>query len=59
MDRVPNAQIRKMESDRIAKRIYARECAGSHSMSWLRKRWIDTVKEKGFGCQASNENVAG
>ena len=34
------SHVEKMENDRIAKRIYVRECAGSY---W--KRWIDTVKE--------------
>ena len=33
------------ERDRIAKRIYVGECAGSRSVSRSRKRWIDTVKE--------------
>ena len=31
-----------MENDKIAKRFYVGECAGSRS---LRKRWIDTVKD--------------
>ena len=34
-----------MESDRIAKRVYVGECAGSRSMGRLWKRWIDTGKE--------------
>ena len=34
-----------MENDRIAKRVYVGECAGSHSVGMLRKRWIDTVKD--------------
>ena len=34
-----------MESDRIAKRVYVGECAGSRSVGRPRKRWIDTVKE--------------
>ena len=33
-----------MENDRIAKVVYVRECAGSHSMGRPQKRWIDTVK---------------
>ena len=33
-----------MENDRIAKRIYLRERASSHSVGRPRKRWIDTVK---------------
>ena len=34
-----------MENDRIAKRVYVGECAGSCSVGRPRKRWIDTVKE--------------
>ena len=34
-----------MRSDRIAKRAYVGECAGSHSVGRTRKRWIDTVKD--------------
>ena len=34
-----------MKNDRIAKKVYIRVCAGSCSVSRLRKRWIDTVKE--------------
>ena len=33
-----------MENDRIAKKVYAAESAGSHSVGSQRKRWIDTVK---------------
>ena len=35
----------RMENDRIAERVYVRECAGSLSLGRPRKRWIDTVKE--------------
>ena len=28
-----------------AKRVYVEECAGSHSLGRLRKRWINTVKD--------------
>ena len=35
----------KIENDRIARRVYVRECAGSRSISRLRKRWFDTVKK--------------
>ena len=31
--------------ERIAKRVYVGECAGSHSMGRLQKRWIDTLKD--------------
>ena len=34
-----------MENDRIAKRVFVGECAGSQSVDRPRKRWIDTVKE--------------
>ena len=43
-------------------RVNEGECAGSHSVDRLWKRWIDTVKvfqEKRFGCHASKENGAG
>ena len=53
----------RMENDRIAKRVYVGECAGSRSVGRLRKRWIDRYHEgllegKRFGCQASKENGA-
>ena len=34
-----------MERDRIVRRVYVGECAGSHSMGRSQKRWIDAVKE--------------
>ena len=34
-----------MEKDRIAKRVYVGECAGSRSVGRLQKRWTDTVKD--------------
>ena len=37
--------VERMERDRIAKRVYVGECAGSHSVGRLWKRWIDTMKE--------------
>ena len=37
--------VERMENDRIAKRVYVGECAGSHSVEMPRKRWIDTVKD--------------
>ena len=36
--------VERMGNDRIAKRVYVGECAGSHSVSRPWKRWIDTVK---------------
>ena len=35
-----------MERDRVAKRVYVGECAGSHSEGRPWKRWIDTMKVK-------------
>ena len=37
--------LERMERDRIAKRVYVQEYAGSCSVGSLQKRWIDTVKE--------------
>ena len=37
--------VKRMESDRIAKRVYVGECAASRSMGRLQKRWTDSVKE--------------
>ena len=37
--------VERMKNDRIAKRIYVRECACSHSEGWSRKRWIDNKKD--------------
>ena len=47
--------VERMEKDKIAKRVYVGECAGSHSVSRPQKRWIATVKyclfkKKRFGC---------
>ena len=51
--------VERMGNDRISKRIFVAECAGSCSMGRPRKRWTDTVKDcLGFGCQASKENLA-
>ena len=38
-------QVERVESDRITKKIYVGECAGSRLVVRLRKRWIDTGKE--------------
>ena len=37
--------VDRMERNKIAKRVYVGECAGSHSVGRPRKRWIDTLKE--------------
>ena len=39
------SHVKRMEKNRIAKRVYVGEYAGSHSVRRLQKRWIDTVKE--------------
>ena len=52
--------VERMENARIAKRVYIRDCAGSHSVGRLRKRWIDTVKEfkkRGFGVKQARRMV--
>ena len=33
-----------MENDRIPKKVYVEECAGSHSVGRPQRRWIDTMK---------------
>ena len=33
------------ENDRIAKKVYLGECGGSCSVSRLRKKWINNVKD--------------
>ena len=37
--------MERKESDRITKRVYVGDCAGSRSVSRPRKKWIDTMKE--------------
>ena len=37
--------VERVENDRIAKRVYVGEYAGSRSVGRPRKRWIDTVKD--------------
>ena len=37
--------VESMENDRITKRVYVGECAGSCSVGRPQKRWIDTIKE--------------
>ena len=48
-----------LERDRIAKRVYVRECAGSCSVGRPQKRWIDTEKEclrkRGLDVQGMSE----
>ena len=56
------AVMERMENDRIAKRVYVGECAGSRSVGRSRKRWIDTVKDclkkRGLHVRPSKENSA-
>ena len=35
--------VERLERNRIAKRVYVGECAGSRSVARPRKRWIDVV----------------
>ena len=37
--------VERIENDRIPKRVYVGESAGSRSVRRPRKRWIETVKE--------------
>ena len=37
--------MKRMENNRIAKRVYVGKFAGSRSVSRPRKKWIDTVKD--------------
>ena len=37
--------VERMENDRIVKRIYVGDCAGSYLVGRPRKRWIDTMKD--------------
>ena len=52
--------MERMESDRIAKRVYVENCAVNHLRSWSWKSWIDNVKDcltKRFGCQQARRMV--
>ena len=37
--------VERMEKNRIAKRVYVKECAGNLSVGMPRKRWIDAEKD--------------
>ena len=56
-----NGHVERMERDRITKRVYVVECAGSHSIGRPWKRWIDTVKEclrkRGLGVRQAKRMV--
>ena len=49
------------KNDRIAKRVYAGECARSPSVGRPRKRWIDTVRDclqkRGLGVSQARRMV--
>ena len=53
--------VESMERDRIAKRVYVGECAGSRSVGRPRKRWTNTVKEclKRRGLNITQDRSAG
>ena len=40
-----SGHVERMEKDRIVKRVYVGECAGSLSMGRPSKIWLDTVKD--------------
>ena len=40
------SHLKRMEGDRITKRVYVGECAGSRSVSRPRKIWTDNVKRR-------------
>ena len=46
------SHVERIESERISKRVYVGESAGSHSVGRPWRRWIDTLKEgtKGETC---------
>ena len=50
-----------MENDRIVKRVYVGECAGSRSVGRLQKRWMDSMKEclrkRGLDCRQARRVV--
>ena len=39
------SHVERLERGRVAKGVYVVECAGSHSVGWPQKRWIDTMKK--------------
>ena len=55
--------VQRIENDRIAKRVYVGECAGSRSVGRPRNRWIDTVRDclrkRGLNVRQDGENGAG
>ena len=55
--------VERMEKDRIAKRVYVGECAGTRSVGRRPKRWTDTVKdclkERGLDVRGARRMVHG
>ena len=53
--------VERMENNRISKRVYVGECAGSRSLGSPRKTWIDTVKDclqkRGVGVRQARRMV--
>ena len=53
--------VDRIERNRIDKRVYVRECAGSRSVGRPRKRWIDILKEclrkRGLGVRQARRMV--
>ena len=37
--------VKRMDEDRVVKRVYVSECRGSRIRGRPRKRWIDSVRE--------------
>ena len=48
-----------MENDRIAKRVYVGEHAGSQSEGRSWKRWIDSVRKRGLDVRQARRMVHG
>ena len=52
---------KRMKYDRIVKRVYVKESAGSRSMGKSQKRWIDTLKnylrKRGLGIRQGRRMV--
>ena len=53
--------MERIENDRIVKRVYVGECAGSRSVGRPRKRWIDTMnnclRKRGLDVRQANRIV--
>ena len=56
-----DGHLERMENDRIAKRVYVGEFAGSRSVGRPRKRWTRTVKDclkkRGLGVRQARRMV--